>query len=164
MNLPELEQSRKNEQGPLGEIIRLHNELLPIQAHQITRKISNHFGKEETKTFNIPARLGFDDRTAPYKRFVEWLSDTTIKKSESLFWHVIRTMARRFEDKHTDIKTRLHPKHHTEFELILSEMKNEDEWAGTVGINGMVRLDGSLSDPRNKPIKLRDGSFKIVRK
>lgn len=38
------------------------------------------------------------------------------------------------------------------------------EWVGTVGYSGMVRLDKSLNNPRNRVVKLNDDRYRIERK
>lgn len=163
MNLPMFDQKRENELSSYGESVRLSNEVRAVQAHQETLKIINIFGKEEEKTFNIPAKNGFDVETADYSEFVLYLNDTTIKKSESKFWFMIRIMCVRFPEKHSEIRANLNSRHHLEFDLVLSQMKNEIEWVGTVGYQNMVRLDKSLDSLRTKVIKLNNDEFKIVR-
>ena len=163
MNIPMFDQTRKNESSSYGESVRLSNELRAIQAYQFKRREYNIFGKEELKTYNIPAKRGFNCETSHYNDFVAWLNDVTIRKSQSLFWFVIRIMAIRFPEKHIDIKMSLAERHKLEFDLILSQMKTEIEWVGTVGYSQMVRLDNSLLNLNNRVIKLKNDGYKIVR-
>ena len=107
--------------------------------------------------------IGFNCETADYSYFKNWLNSNN-KKSESLFWFVIRIMAIRFPEKHIDIKMNLASRHRLEFDLILSQMKNETEWVGTVGYSQMVRLDDSLLNLNNRVVKLKNDGYKIVRK
>lgn len=164
MNLPLFDQTRDKEQSAYGEAVRLSNELRAVNAHQIQRMVPNNFGQEELKTINIPSKWGFNCETSEYSNFTLWLNDTAIKKSQSLFWFVIRIMAMRFPEKHTEIRANLADRHKLEFDLILSQMKNEIEWFGTVGYSNMVRLDGSLTNNRNKTVKLKNDGFKVTRK
>lgn len=161
MNLPVFDQTRKDELSSYGESVRLSNELRAIPDHQIQRKEPNIFGKEELKTYNIPSKWGFDCETANYSDFVTWLN-SNIKKSQSLFWFIIRIMCRRFPERHSEIRMNLTDNHKFEFDLILSQMKNEIEWIGTVGYSQMVRLDKSLNDNQIKIIKLNDDEYKII--
>ena len=164
MNLPIFDQTRKNELSSYGESVRLSNEVRAVQAHQIQKWVISEFGVPELKTINIPAKDGFDVETADYRVFTLWLSNTNIKKSQSLFWFIIRIMAIRFLERHSEIRMNLAEKHKLEFDLILSQMKNEIEWIGTVGYSGMVRLDNSLTNINTQIIKLKNDGFKIVRK
>ncbi len=163
MNIPLFDQTRKSESNSYGEAVRLSNELRSIQASQYTTTIVNAFGVGELKTFNIPAKWGFDCETADYTDFTTWLN-SNVKKSQSLFWFVIRIMSWRFPEKHTEIKMNLSVNRHLEFDLILSQMKKESEWVGTVGYSNMVRLDGSLTKNRNRTIKGNNDNYRIVRK
>jgi len=163
MNIPLFDQTREREQSSYGEAVRLSNELRAIQSSQYTTRIINAFGVGETKTFNIPAKWGFDVETADYVKFTTWLN-SDVKKSESLFWFVIRIMAWRFPLKHTEIKSGLTVHRRLEFDLILSQMKKEYEWIGTVGYSGMVRLDDTLTNPRNRIVKGNNDDYTIVRK
>lgn len=158
MNISILDQTKATPKlkTPYAEAVRLSNELRPQQA----RTTINIFGVRE----DLPAKWGFHEETAPISDFYKWLNDPTIDKSTSLFWHVIRVMAMRFESEHANMKSKLNPRHLNEFELILSELRNEVEFLGEVGFSGMVRLDKSLTNPRSKAVKNRDGSIKIVRK
>ena len=163
MNLPLFDQNRKNESSSYGEAVRLSNELRAIQATQYTRKESNAFGISELKTYNIPAKFGFDCETGSYLEFTTWLN-SNMKKSQSLFWFVIRIMAWKFPEKHIDIKMSLAERHKLEFDLILSQMKREFEWVGTVGYSQMVRLDDSLLNLNDRVVKLKNDGYKIVSK
>ena len=91
-----------------------------------------------------PEIKGFDIETANYIEFKKWLNDKTKKKNPSLFWFVIRIMAWRFPEKHTEIQNNLSSTKKFEFELILSQMKKEFEWIGMVGYQNSIRLDGKL--------------------
>jgi len=158
LNLPTFDQTRKDEHdgSPYPEAVRLSNELRPVKPYTYI----DTFGKR----IDVTARWGFHCEIAPYKDFTRWLNDKTIKKSESLFWFVIRIMVWRFPEKHTEIKNSLNISHRKEFELILSQMKKEVDWVGTVGFQNMVRLDKSLNNDRSKIIKKRDGTIEIRRK
>lgn len=155
MNLPTFDQSRKHELTSYGESVRLSNELRakPEQVY--------NFGLNK-----IPVRWGFDCETAPYSDFVSWLSNTNIKKSKSLFWFVIRIMAWRFPDKHTEIRNNLTDRRRLEFDLILSQMKKEFEWVGLVGYQNMVELnpDSPLNKNNMRIIKKNNDVFRWAKK
>lgn len=155
MNISILDQIRKGQHTTYGEAVRLSNELRskPASSFEIGGI-----------TYTIPAKTGFDCETAPYSDFTSWFNDITIKKSQSLFWFVIRIMAWRFPDKHTEIRSNLAERRRLEFDLILSQMKNEIEWVGTVGYQNMVRLDGSLTNPRTRIIKKSNDVYIVERK
>jgi len=155
MNLPMFDQTREREQTPYGESVRLSNEL---RSKLATTKFTA-IGLE-----NVPVKWGFDCETAPYSDFITWLNDGTIRKSQSNFWFTIRIMVWRFPTKYTEIKNNLASRRRLEFDLIVSQLKKEVEWVGTVGYQNMVRLDDSLTNPRVKIVKLRNGGYKIVRK
>ena len=138
-----------------GESIRLSNELRAKPA----RTILNVLGQR----VEIPAKQGFDIETADYLIIKNWLNGNA-KKSQSLFWFVVRTLALRFPDKHTEIKRNLALKHKLEFELILSELRNEVEFLGKVGFSGMVRLDKSLTKSKNKVVIDKNENVSIKRK
>lgn len=141
-----LNQARKNEESSYGEAVRLSNELRAKQAYDIT----DLFGNIRT----IPAKSGFDCETALYGEFTAWLGDNSIKKSESLFWFVIRVMSVRFPDKHNNIRFNLVVDNQHEFDLIKAQSKNNVDWFGEVGYFNKVRLDGSLDkSPTFKEIR-----------
>lgn len=162
MNIPNFDQTRiRRDNGevfeePYSQAVRLSNEL----RAKIARTIIDVNGERR----DYPAKWGFDCETADYLDFTKWLNDTTIKKSPSLFWFVIRVMVRRFTTKHGEIRLNLNEKHRLEFDLILSEMTTEEEFLGNVGFQNKVRLDKSLDDNRSKTIILRDGTIKTTRK
>ncbi len=155
MTLGILDQTRKMEDSSYGESVRLSNDCRAKPA----RFVINIDGERK----DYQAKWGFNPDTDDYSKFTQWLNDSTIKKSESLFWFVIRTMAVRFPEKHIEIRNGLAKRHRLEFDLILSQMKEEWEWIGTVSYQNMVRLDNSLSNPRNRVIKNKD-SYRIIRK
>jgi len=156
MTIPLFDQTRKSELSSYGESVRLSNELRAIQSFSFTNGIG--------KIITVPTKWGFDVETADYSDFNLWLNDSTIKKSESLFWFVIRIMAWRFPLKHIEIKTNLADRRKLEFDLILSQMKKEVEWIGTVSYSNMVRLDDTLTNPRNRVVKGNNDDYRIVRK
>lgn len=151
------DQSREKEQSAYGEAVRLSNELRP-KPEQI---IDNGLGY----SYTIPARWGFDCETAPYSDFTTWLG-SNIKKSQSLFWFVIRVMAWRFPEKHNEIKDNLSERRKLEFDIILSQMKKEIEWVGTVGYQNMVELNpnSNLNNKNIKVVKKPNDRFIIKRK
>lgn len=157
MNIPLFDQTRKDELTSYGEAVRLSNELRSKPARteidiQGLRK-------------DYPAVNGFDCETASYSDFNIWLNDNSIKKSRSLFWFVIRIMCIRFPEKHTEIKTNLAEKNKLEFDLILSQMKNEMEWIGLVGYQNNVELDAEseLNIKNIKVVKKNDDVY-VTRK
>ncbi len=156
MILSLFDQTRKNETSSYGEAVRLSNEL---RSRTESSYIDGLGG-----LVKIPAKIGFNCETADYIEFTTWLNNPAIKKSPSLFWFVIRIMAWRFPTKHAEIKASLSVNRQFEFDLILSQMKKESEWVGTVGYSGMVRLDKSLTNPRNRIIKGNNDDYRIVRK
>lgn len=131
--IPLFDQTRERELNAYGEAVRLSNELRSKPA----RTIINLDGERT----DYPAIQGFNCETADYSVFTNWLNDSNKKKSKSLFWFVIRLMAWRFPDKHTEIKTNLSESNHLEFELILSQMKKEKEWLGLTGYQNQVELN-----------------------
>lgn len=150
------DQNRESEQSSYGEAVRLSNELRARVASTTIDRFGNRV--------DVPAKRGFDCETADYLSFTSWLNDGTIKKSESLFWFVIRIMVLRFPEKQTEIKRGLAEKHRLEFDLILSQMKNEIEWIGTVGYQNMVRLDGTITNPRVRIVKLNSDQYRFERR
>lgn len=157
MNISLFNQNRNNEQTSYGESVRLSNELRYFVG-------GNRINLDGDIVYDKPRLWGFDVETANYNKFTFWLNDVTIKKSQSLFWFAIRIMAWRFQEKHTEIKTNLSINDQLEFDLILSQMKKETEWVGTVSYANMVRLDGSLSNNKNKVVKGNNDDYKIIRK
>jgi len=156
-NLPIFDQSRERESNAYGEAVRLSNELRSKPART---EITMEGVRKE-----YPAVNGFDCETADYSEFTLWLNDTTKKKSKSLFWFVIRIMAWRFPEKHTEIKTNLSENNHLEFELILSQMKKEQEWLGLTGYQNQVELDpdSSLNSKNVRVIKGKNDTYKSVK-
>jgi len=148
INLPPLDQNRKEEQNAYGESVRLSNELRTKPAY-VTYGIRN-------EEIIHPQVNGFNCETADYSQFVTWLNDNTKSKSRSLFWFVIRIMAIRFPEKHHEIRASLAQKHQLEWDLILSQMKNEMEWIGLCSYQNQVELD--INSPLNyKNIKVVKG-------
>ena len=164
MNLPMFDQNRKDEPSTYGESVRLSNELRAIKAHTVLKWEVNSFGQDEQKTYNIPDKWGFDCETAPYTDFTKWVNNKSIKKSQSLFWFVIRIMIWRFPEKHSEIRSALTERHYLEFDLIASQMKKEMEWIGLVGYQNNVRLDNSLTNTESKIVKLKNDQYRIDRK
>lgn len=114
---------------------------------------------------DYPAISGFDCETADYSEFTLWLNDITKKKSKSLFWFVIRVMVWRFPEKHTEIKESLTPRRRLEFELILSELKKEQEWLGLTGYQNQVELnpDSPLNSKNVRVVKGNNDTYKSVK-
>ena len=94
-----LNQTRESEESNYGEAVRLSNEIRSKPSRIVINPID---GSSST----IPAKTGFDFETATYTQFTTWLGDNSIKKSDSLFWFVIRVMTVRFPDKHTGYSPR----------------------------------------------------------
>ena len=155
-NLSLFDQTRMFELSSYGESVRLSNEL----RYSPSGNKKNHDG---FKFFDNGRLWGFDCETADYSNFTLWLSNTNIKKSQSLFWFVIRIMAWRFPERHSEIRVNLAENHRLEFDLILSQMKKEAEWVGTVSYQNMVRLDATLTDVNNRIVKLKNDTFRIER-
>tara|TARA_R110002020_G_scaffold337147_1_gene552654 strand:+ start:679 stop:1152 length:474 start_codon:yes stop_codon:yes gene_type:complete len=154
--ISKFDQSRVLENNAYGESVRLSNELRAKQSYSYTQYGTGII-------IDVPAKDGFDCETADYNKFTAWLNNSSIKKSASLFWFVIRIMAWRFPLKHSEIKNNLSIKRREEFDLILSEIKKELEWTGMVGYQNHVTLDKSLNNLHIKSIKLRDGNYKSVK-
>ena len=47
--------------------------------------------------------------------------------------------------------------------MIQSNSKNDIAWFGQVGFQNMVRLDDSLTNPKNKVVKSKNGKISIVK-
>tara|TARA_R110000823_G_scaffold278559_1_gene396949 strand:+ start:114 stop:593 length:480 start_codon:yes stop_codon:yes gene_type:complete len=156
-NLPIFDQSRERESNAYGEAVRLSNELRSKPART---EVSMEGVRKDH-----PAISGFDCETADYSIFTLWLNDTTKKKSKSLFWFVIRTMAWRFSEKHTEIRTNLPENRQVEFDLILSQMKKEQEWLGLTGYQNLVELnpDSPLNSNNVRIIKGNNDTYKSVK-
>lgn len=147
--LSKFDQSRNKEMTSYGEAVRLSNALRSKPSEPITDIVGRVLNWSEPKS-------GFDVENADYRVFTSWLSDTSIKRSESLFWFVIRVMSWRFPEKHIEIRTRLAENLRLEFDLILSNLRYEVEWLGEVSYQNMVRLDGSLTNKNADVIKKND--------
>lgn len=145
------------EKSSYGESVRLSNELRYFLG-------GNRINADGMLVTDKSRLWGFDVETADYSKFKFWLNDVTINKSQSLFWFAVRIMAWRFPEKHTEIEANLADNHKLEFDLILSQMKKEVQWVGTVSYSNMVRLDRSLTDNKNRIVNLKNDGFKIVRK
>ena len=159
MNIPLFDQTREGEKTPYGGGVRLSNELRAIKANTIPKR--NELG---VISGFVDARWGFNCETAPYSDFVKWLS-VSVKRSPSKFWFVIRIMAWRFEKKHTEIRNNLSPKRKLEFDLILSQMKKEQDWLGRVDLQNMVLLESAnpLNLKNIEVVKKRNEKF-VTRK
>jgi hypothetical protein len=162
LNIPLFDQTKRFSENntPLiteeAEAIRLSNELRAKPA----KTYINVYGRR----IDIPAKSGFDIETIDFNTIIDWLADTRIKKSESLIAFVHRCLAVRFPDKYSQQKSNIQNRYKLEQELIQSNAKNDITWLGEVGFSNMVRLDGSLNNPKNKVIKNRDETVKIVRR
>jgi hypothetical protein len=156
-NLPIFDQSRVKEKSSYGESVRLSNELRYKPTHTRLDPDGN--------LITVSEKWGFNCETANYSDFKTWFNDETIKKSESLFWFVIRIMAWRFPEKHTEIKESLSPKRRLEFELILSELKKEQEWLGLTGYQNQVELnpDSPLNSKNIRVVKGNNDTYKSVK-
>lgn len=150
ITLTKFDQSRKEERTTYGEAVRLSNTIRAKPSQPIT----NIYG--QIISWKDP-QAGFDVEDADYNKFTAWLSDMTKKKSQSLFWFVIRVMAWRFPENHSQIRQNLAVKHQLEFDYILSNMRHEVEWLGEVSYQNMVRYDGSLTANNVEVIRKNDG-------
>ena len=161
MNLPIFDQTKGNPDNITGEgeSIRLSNELRAKPSMPIKNEFGQIIGISNPK-------WGFDCETAPYSDFTTWLNDGTIKKSKSLFWFVIRIMAWRFPEKHTEIRSNLSENRKLEFDLILSQMKKDIFWVGQCGLQNMVELnpESVLNKKDVRIVKKPNDKFKWVRK
>ena len=137
-----------------SEGVRLYQEILPKKAYS--------FKHLDGTIYHYPARRGFNIENAPIKAFYDWLNDSSIKKSKASFWFVIRCMAMRFPENHSDMMKKLAPHNRLEFEFILSELRNEIEFLGEVGFSGMAEI--SKPNKRNVLIKNKNEEIKIKRK
>lgn len=151
MNLPMFDQTREKELSTYGEAVRLSNEL----RYRPSGTRINILGE----VVNDSGRLwGFDIETAEYSKLLSFFSDTRVtKRSASLIAFVNRILAIRFPNEYARDKTKIEAViSKREFELIQSEAKNEVEWAGCVGYQNMVRLDGSLTNKKLTVIRKGD--------
>ena len=160
MKLPLFDQSRKNETFSFyKEAVALSNELRAIPAN--TKPITNLIG---VITGYVPARAGFDIETCDITDIQNWLNDPTKKKSQSLLMFVHRVMAVRFDIEYTRLKDTIDSRFNREHERVETEKKNEVEWFGEVSVNGLIRLDGSLDNPKARALRQNNSKFTIVRK
>ena len=135
-----------------SEAVRLYQEILPKKAYS--------FKHLDGTIYNYSSRRGFNIETASIKSFYDWLNDSSIKKSKASFWFVVRCLAMKFPDKHGDIKKKLAPHNRLEFELILSELRNEIQFLGEVGFSGLTEISkpnkhNILVFDKHKEIKIR---------
>jgi len=142
-NLSILDQGRKEEQSKYGEAVRLSNELRAKPARTV-------FGPEGER-FDFPAVPGFDIETANFITIKTWLNDPLPAKviqrgSPSLTAFLHRALSIRFPTEYAAMSAEIDARFAREYVLIQSESRNEMEWLGEVGLNGQVRLDGSLKD------------------
>ena len=153
-NLSTFDQSRERESNAYGEAVRLSNELRSKPART---EISMEGVRKE-----YPAISGFDCETANYSVFTLWLNDITKKKSKSLFWFVIRIMSVRFPEKHNQIRDSLTDNNKLEYEFVLSELKQEQEWLGLTGYQNQVELnpDSPLNSKNVRIIKGNNDTYK----
>jgi hypothetical protein len=158
MNIENFDKTRGNPDNLTyyDEAVRLSNELRAVAPSTVINVLGERI--------DLPGKWGFDCETAPYSDFTTWLNDNTIKKSQSLFWFVIRVMVWRFPDKATEIRNNLTPDNQEEFDLIQSESRHEIEFLGEVGFSNKVRLDKKLNNPRNRTLKGKNENIKVVRK
>lgn len=112
---------------------------------------------------DVPEKRGIDTHTCEPMDFVNWFADTRIKKSETARMNVMRKMAVRFPTEFARYKTKIDQRYRLEMEMIESKATNDPRFFGEVSYGEMVRLDGSLSNPKNKVIKLKNENFKVVR-
>lgn len=156
MNIPLFDQTRKDEHNTYGEFGRLANQLRPKAA--ITG-----IGSDGLR-FDYPAKWGFDCETAPYSDFETWMNSELRKESKVLFWFVLRVMAWRFPDKHTEIKSKLNIKDNLEFDMILSEIRHEENWLGEVSYQNMTTYSKIYNYlAKSKLIKLKNDAWKVIR-
>ena len=142
-----------------GEAVRLYNSLLPKPA----RNEANN-PLRPTELIFIPAVRGIDLKTASFNDCINYLADTRIKKSQSQITFVHRWMAVNFDTEYTQNRDKIDARFKLEYEMIQSKAKSDVAWLGEVGFSGQVRLDGSLTQNRNRTVKQRNGEIKIVRK
>ena len=156
MNLPELDNTRidPTDKSLYYQSVKLAKEVEPQPARTEWDEITG-------ERHDYPAKKGLYVAIDPYEKFHLWLHDGTIKKSETSFWFVMEIAMIKFPEKHGELRDRLAPRLRTEFDLTLSQMKNEWEHTGRRGYQNLVRLDGSISkswltvDLRNDEVNIR---------
>jgi|APSaa5957512535_1039671.scaffolds.fasta_scaffold44210_2 hypothetical protein len=149
MIIPMLDQSRKDERSRYGEAVRLsngfRNHLQIIKKDDLNEII-----------VNTPAKTdGFDIETASMIKFKEFLS-SNIVKSQSEISFLNRVMAWRNEDDYNKQSLKLNSISKLEKELIQSSSLKEVEFLGDSGLNGKVRLDGTLGKKHNNRPRWND--------
>ena len=157
MNLSNVDYSKYLDNSAYGEFVRLTEELMPKQVPIYNEKL---------QVIGYREKLGFDWKSAPYSSFTNWLNNTSIKKSRSLFWTVIDIMIWRFPEKHNEIRNNIADNRKLEFDLHVSEFKKEYEWIGCRGYQNMVELnpDSIINRKDVRIIKKSNDRFKFVRK
>lgn len=168
MNIPMLDQSRKKEDSTYGECVKLSNELRNHNAIPI----HDDFGR--VSGFTNAKIDGFDIETGSFNDLKRWFLQTyhtTIRgirkrKSDSLITFVFTFMFWRFETETISfVRSTQFPSYlKNEAELIMSDRKKEVEYAGTKGFQNLVRLDGSLTNPKSRVVRLNNDRIKVVRK
>lgn len=135
--------------------MRLYYGLLPRPA---TFRIDGRGIRED-----IPAKKGIDVTTASFMQIINFMADTRMKKSGSEIHFLHKCLALKFPTEYAQHKPNIEKRFKIEYEMIQSNAKNDLEYLGESDYSG-YRHDGSLFNPKNKKIKKRDGSIKIVRK
>ena len=156
MNLPPVDQTKEQDTTFEGESVRLSNELRAKPAHTELDFFGNRI--------DIPAKRGFDVETADFTTMVNYLADTRIKKSESSIAFIHRILSVRFPNEYAQNKINIENRYKLEVEMIESKSKNDVTWLGEVGFQNMVRLDDTLTNPRNRVVKGNNDDYRIVRK
>jgi len=141
---------------PYSQAVRLSNELRSKPAR-------TYIDSATGQRIDVPAKIGFDIETCTILQIKNWINDRTIKKSEALLMFVHRVLAMRFETEYSQMKDKIDSRFLQEYDLIQSEKRNEIEWLGDVGYSNLTRLDRSINNSKNKIVRQKNGSIKVVR-
>lgn len=112
---------------------------------------------------DIPAKRGIDVLSCGFLEAVNWLADTRIKKSETGRMFILRYMAVRFPNEFSQFKTQIDQRYRLEMEMIESKATNDSGFFGEVSYQNLVRLDGTLNNPKTRTIKLNNEGYKTIR-
>jgi len=156
MKINYIDKNKLNEISFIGEYSRLVEEIKPRKSSFFI----NSLGERR----DMAERKGIDIEKCDFIEIVNWLADTRIKKSNTSICFAHRIMSVRFPDDYAKHRNKINRRFKLEYEMIQSNSKNDPAWIGEVGFSNFIRLDGSLTNPLTKTMKLKNDIIQVIKK
>lgn len=125
-----------------GELARLYLNILPIPE----RTVKDFEGNNKT----VPAQKGIDLESATAQEIINYLNDSTLKKSESIKSLCQRVLFIRFESKFNSETNKQQKEIKNEYNLIKLDNRKDINFLGEVGFNDTVHFNKKLNHNKKR--------------